>query len=281
MNRSRMILLALAATLALPAGAQAAKPQQQLYVSLGDSYASGFQPTAQGKGANTRNGFAYQVPKLAAARGYRFKLVNFGCGGATTESLLERKDCDPRALGPGGKPYAGRTQIAAAERFLRRHRGKVGLITVSIGGNDVTQVRARREPDPVRGRRRDGDQRERHQDRRSGCASRGRPEGADRRHHLSGRDPRPVGRREREPGSRAALGRRVQGPHQPGAHQGLRGRGRHARRRDGRHRRVRPARRPGRDAVGHARPQGRSPTSASSPTTASSATSTRARAATA
>ena len=143
-----MILLALVATLALPAGAQAAKPQQKLYVSLGDSYASGFQATAQGKGANTRNGFAYQVPKLAAARGYRFKLVNFGCGGATTRSLLHRKDCDPRALGPGGKPYAGRTQIGAAERFLRRHRGKVGLITVSIGGNDVTKCARDANPIP-------------------------------------------------------------------------------------------------------------------------------------
>src|SRR5215216_5416463 len=133
MNRSRMILLALVAALAMPAAAQAAKPRQQYYVSLGDSYASGFQPTAPGTGANTRNGFAYQVPTLAKARGYRYKLVNFGCGGATTVSLLEQDDCDPRALGPGGRQFAGRTQIAAAQRFLRRHRGEVGLITVSIG----------------------------------------------------------------------------------------------------------------------------------------------------
>ena len=142
-----MILLALVATLLMPAAAQAAKPKQQLYVSLGDSYASGFQPTAPGQGANTRNGFAYQVPKLAKTRGYRYKLVNFGCGGATTVSLLEAKGCDPRALGPDGVDYAGRTQIAAAERFLRRHRGKVGLITVSIGGNDVTKCA--READPI------------------------------------------------------------------------------------------------------------------------------------
>jgi lysophospholipase L1-like esterase len=142
-----MILLALVATLAMPAAAQAATPKQQLYVSLGDSYATGFQPTAEGQGANTRNGFAYQAAKLAAARGYRFKLVNFGCGGATTVTLLEREDCDPRALGPGGRQYAGRTQIAAAERFLRRHRGKVGLITVSIGGNDVT--RCARDANPI------------------------------------------------------------------------------------------------------------------------------------
>lgn len=147
MNRSRMILFALVVALAAPATAQAAEAKKQYYVSLGDSYASGFQPTAPGQGANTRNGFAYQVPKLARARGYRFRLVNFGCGGATTVSLLERKGCDPRALGPGGRRYPGRTQIAAAERFLRRHRGKVGLITVSIGGNDVTMCA--RVPDPI------------------------------------------------------------------------------------------------------------------------------------
>jgi lysophospholipase L1-like esterase len=148
MNRSRMIVLGLVATLALPAAAQAAKPKAQYYVSLGDSYATGFQPTAPGQGANTRNGFAYQVPKLAKARGYRYRLVNFGCGGATTVSLLESKGCDRRALGPGGEQYAGRTQITAAERFLRAHRGKVGLITVSIGGNDVTKCARGTDPVP-------------------------------------------------------------------------------------------------------------------------------------
>jgi len=143
-----MIVLALVVALAAPATAQAAKPKRQYYVSLGDSYATGFQPTAPGQGANTRNGFAYQVPRLANARGHRFRLVNFGCGGATTVSLLESKGCDPRALGPGGRRYPGRTQIAAAERFLRRHRGEVGLITVSIGGNDVTGCAREAEPIP-------------------------------------------------------------------------------------------------------------------------------------
>jgi len=138
MNPSRMIVLALVAALALPAAAEAAKPTRQYYVSLGDSYATGFQPTAAGQGANTRNGFAYQVPKLAKAKGRRYELVNFGCGGETTGSLLERTERCSAAV-PGGRDYAGRTQIAAAERFIRKHRGKVGLITVSIGGNDVTK----------------------------------------------------------------------------------------------------------------------------------------------
>ena len=146
MNLSRMIPAVVLATLALPAAAQATEPPRPYYVSLGDSYATGFQPTARGKGANTRNGFAYQVPKLARAKGFRFRLVNFGCGGETTASLLERKTACV-GPGPGGVDYAGRTQIAAAERFIRRHRGLVGLVTVSIGGNDVT--RCAREADPI------------------------------------------------------------------------------------------------------------------------------------
>jgi hypothetical protein len=137
MPGTRILILALALALAAPAAADAAKPKRQYYVSLGDSYATGFQPSVVHQSAGTRNGFAYQVPGLAKRRGYRFKLVNFGCGGETTVSLLERTaSCTGPA--PGGPDYAGSTQIAAAERFLRRHRGKVGLITVSIGGNDVT-----------------------------------------------------------------------------------------------------------------------------------------------
>ena len=131
---------ALALLLAVPAASPAAKaPPTQLYVSLGDSYATGYQPTARGVGRNTRNGFAFQLPGLARPRGYNFKLVNFGCGGATTTSILQAKGCVPRARALGGPVYTNKTQTAAAEAFLRANRGKVGLITVSIGGNDVTR----------------------------------------------------------------------------------------------------------------------------------------------
>ena len=111
MNRSRMILLALVAALAMPAAAHAAKPKRQLYVSVGDSYASGFQPTGPGKGANTRNGFAYQVPKLAAARGYDFKLVNFGCGGRDDGFAAQRE-----GLRSGGARRRAASRMAAARR---------------------------------------------------------------------------------------------------------------------------------------------------------------------
>jgi lysophospholipase L1-like esterase len=133
---------ALSLLLVIPAAAPAAKkakPAKQIYVSLGDSYATGYQPTGQGVGRNTRNGFAFQVPGQAKPRGYDFKLVNFGCGGATTTSILETKGCPARALAVGAKAYNNKTQTQAAEAFLKANRGKVGLITVSIGGNDVTK----------------------------------------------------------------------------------------------------------------------------------------------
>jgi lysophospholipase L1-like esterase len=135
------LAVALVLVLALPAASPAGtrSPPTQLYVSLGDSYATGYQATAQGAGRNTRNGFAYQLSGLARSRGYNFKLVNFGCGGATTTSILQAKGCVPRARALGGPVYTNKTQTAAAEAFLRANRGKVGLITVSIGGNDVTK----------------------------------------------------------------------------------------------------------------------------------------------
>lgn len=112
-------------------------PSQRYYVSVGDSYAAGFQPTSKGHGHDTTNGFAYQVPGLAAPRGYDLKVVNFGCDGATTASVLDAQGCKTQP--PDGPSYAKQTQAAAAEQFLRGHRGQVGLVTVSIGGNDVTR----------------------------------------------------------------------------------------------------------------------------------------------
>jgi lysophospholipase L1-like esterase len=148
MTRIRMLCLALAAGfLLLPGAAQAAKPPKRFYVSLGDSYATGYQVlSADGTVRdNTRNGFAYQIPKLAAKRGYNLKLVNFGCGGATTTSMLEQTaPCSNRVF--DGHSWGGKTQIAAAEKFLRAHRGKVALITVSIGGNDVTACAKQADP---------------------------------------------------------------------------------------------------------------------------------------
>ncbi|MGA2210808.1 MAG: GDSL-type esterase/lipase family protein [Acidimicrobiales bacterium] len=114
-----------------------AAPVPLLYVSLGDSYAAGYQPSGPHSGRTDTNGFAYQIPGLAARKGDQLALVNFGCGGATTTSILHSVGCGQ--LGPGATPYPTESQAAAAEAFLLHHRGKIGLITVSIGGNDVTR----------------------------------------------------------------------------------------------------------------------------------------------
>jgi len=140
------LALALLVLLAAPAVAPAAqRDRERLYVSLGDSYAVGYQPREGGGGSATRNGYADRLPQLARRRGYRLRLVNFGCGGETTRSVLERTDpCAAPAV--GGPRYAGRTQVAAATRLLRRNRGRVALITVSIGGNDLTACATAPEP---------------------------------------------------------------------------------------------------------------------------------------
>ena len=104
---TRMLVLGLALAVLLPATAGAAKPERRLYVSLGDSYATGFQVRPDGTGANTRNGFAYQVPKFAKRRGYRFKLVNFGCGGENTTSTARIPPGSQRENRGGASAEAG------------------------------------------------------------------------------------------------------------------------------------------------------------------------------
>jgi lysophospholipase L1-like esterase len=110
------------------------KPAAKYYVSLGDSYAVGYQPGKLAGSGGATSGYAGYV---AAETG--LKLVNFGCAGATTTSILNEPGCSDVLAGEAGEVnYSGETQAKAAEGFIASHRGEIGLITVSIGGNDVT-----------------------------------------------------------------------------------------------------------------------------------------------
>jgi lysophospholipase L1-like esterase len=126
-----------AASTDTPAVAAAPKAAVDYDVSVGDSYAAGYQPVAQATAHRDTRGFVYQVVDLARARGYRFTLRNFACDGATTTSILHQVGCPLPAPGTDAMSYPTRTQAAAVDRFIARHRGKVGLITVSVGGNDI------------------------------------------------------------------------------------------------------------------------------------------------
>ena len=123
--------------LAAPAVSQAKKAASPVsyYVSIGDSYSVGFQPVP---GGPTTGYTGYVAKKL------KLTLENFGCGGATSSSVLTvLGPCGSNGYGPpagtGLAPVpSGETQVQAADDFISTHHGQIGLITVSIGGNDIT-----------------------------------------------------------------------------------------------------------------------------------------------
>jgi lysophospholipase L1-like esterase len=131
---------------AVPAASPASRPKMtsatKYYVSLGDSYSVGYQPSPSPGGATT--GYTGYVAKKL-----KMQLENFGCGGATTASILDTVGCTT-PYGPAAATdavaYPTQTQIAAADAFLTAHTGQIGLITVSIGGNDVTACAAAANP---------------------------------------------------------------------------------------------------------------------------------------
>lgn len=111
-----------------------APPADRVYVSLGDSYATGYRPPAAGTPAGAdQGGFAHLVAERSDLR-----LINLACSGATTAQLRAGPACAPGNAAPGAPDPAGLGQLDAAVRVLREHRGRVGLVTVVIGGNDLS-----------------------------------------------------------------------------------------------------------------------------------------------
>ncbi len=117
------------------------------YVSLGDSYSVGYQPAPTSGATSGYTG--YVASKL------KMNLENFGCGGATSESLNDFTGvCGVDQYGPPAATDAGvippgDSQVEAADAFITAHPGQIGLITVSIGGNDVTPCAAASGSNPV------------------------------------------------------------------------------------------------------------------------------------
>jgi hypothetical protein len=92
------------------------------------------QPTAAGPSINTKQGYADQL----AAQVGGLKLVDYGCGFATSESVIKgKRPCQPK-LNPGYKQTSpANSQLATAEKYLRAHRKTVKFVTLDIGANDV------------------------------------------------------------------------------------------------------------------------------------------------
>jgi lysophospholipase L1-like esterase len=135
--------IVIATVSALPAAAAARPashhpaPGHEFYLSLGDSLSVGDQPNAQGVTLPTDQGYADQL-YAALHRGDRdLRLAKLGCPGETTATLNNGGICgyagDYRYSLTANKG----TQLAAALRFLREHRGHVPLITIDVGANDL------------------------------------------------------------------------------------------------------------------------------------------------
>jgi lysophospholipase L1-like esterase len=135
MRRVGLALVALSLVFAAGAGGVAeAKTAKTYYLSLGDSLSVGVQPKSNGTNANTKHGYARQLAKLAGG----VTLVEYGCGNATTKSFIDgSRPCAPTRK-PGYKNKSAKTsQLAAAEKFLKAHKGHVKFVTIDIGANDL------------------------------------------------------------------------------------------------------------------------------------------------
>jgi lysophospholipase L1-like esterase len=107
------------------------------YLSLGDSYSIGYQPPSTTNPAGDPNGSPGYTAYVAKKK--KMTLEQFGCGGATTSSIVDTVGC-PDYGSSDVVEYPTTTQEAAALAFINNpaNAGEVGLITISIGGNDVT-----------------------------------------------------------------------------------------------------------------------------------------------
>ena len=137
-RRSARAWSAIALTTAIALGATAAPAeasapavpngQPPQYLALGASASVGFQPTAaHPQGRPTRKGYADALVISVRARWPGLVLTTLGCPGASTTTVLD---------GGGHCRYPGGSELAAAVRFLHRHR-TTRLITVDLGFNDI------------------------------------------------------------------------------------------------------------------------------------------------
>lgn len=125
---------ALACTLGVaPARAGAENPYAASgsYVALGDSLAAGYQP---GQGDDKTGGYVGGVYANLRSKYQGAKLINLACSGETTVTMVNGGKCDY----PGGG-----SQLQTAVGTIKAAKGKVRLITVDIGANDVQTCVAR------------------------------------------------------------------------------------------------------------------------------------------
>jgi lysophospholipase L1-like esterase len=141
--RASMMLVVAGMLVSVGAGTASAKKKNptattHYYVALGDSLSVGFQPNKQGVGKETTQGYTNDLYAYERKTVPGLKLMEFGCPGDTTGSLLTGVG-NATSAAAFHCDRAGGSQLKAAEKFLKAHRkkGEVVLITLDIGANDV------------------------------------------------------------------------------------------------------------------------------------------------
>ncbi|GAQ50484.1 SGNH/GDSL hydrolase family protein [Streptomyces acidiscabies] len=95
------------------------------YISLGDSIASGYQPDVD---KDTRIAYTDQLYTQLKQRDPGLKHIRLGCSGETTKTLISGGTCRyPKA----------KSQLDAALKAMAQHRGRIALVTLTVGANDI------------------------------------------------------------------------------------------------------------------------------------------------
>ena len=108
------------------------------YVSIGDSYATGYRPTGPDGAGTSRDGFVYQVGDKLSEKHSGWQIVNFACTGETSYGMAFDDGCQPSAGALDGPQYPSVPQAVAAVDFIVKHREQIGLITIVAGANDLS-----------------------------------------------------------------------------------------------------------------------------------------------
>ena len=111
--------------------AGAATTTSAFYLDIGGSASVGVQPTlVNPRGAPTASGYANDLVALEAARGISLQLVQIGCPGESTTTML---------YGGDHCYQSPATQLTTAVSFLQAHYADTGIVTVDLGFNNVVK----------------------------------------------------------------------------------------------------------------------------------------------
>ena len=111
-------------------GVAAAATSPIFYLDVGGSASVGVQPTfADPHGQTTDSGYANDLVALEAVKGVTMQLVQTGCPGESTTTMLYGGDhCFPAV-----------TQLTTDVAFLQSHYDQTGIVTIDLGFNNIVK----------------------------------------------------------------------------------------------------------------------------------------------